>query len=229
MRLKAYLGPTLAAFLVCVAFSALAQITPSATESKLPFAVGAGLSGYNSDHGNSHLLGATLWLDYSPTRTPRLLRGIGVEAEARDLNYGRSSSQPNLREDTAEGAVIYSWPHYLNIRPYGKFLMGLGNTDYGNYALDSSCPDSTIANMGGGNADSGSATLCRYHDSRTIAGTGGGVEFRAKHSVWVRIDYEYQFWPNFFKHLMTTQPAGLLNPQGVTVGVMYHFNHPHFH
>jgi hypothetical protein len=228
MRLKAYLGPTLAAFWVCAAFPALAQITPSATESKLPFAVGAGLSGYNPDHGHSHLLGGTLWLDYFPTRTPRLLRGIGIEAEARDLNYGRSSSQPNLREDTVEGAVIYSCPHFLNIRPYGKFLMGLGNTDYGNYVVEPPCFDGTGTGLGG-NAVSGSTTLCRYHDSRTIAGTGGGVEFRARRSVWVRVDYEYQFWPNFFKHLGTTQPAGLLNPQGFTVGVMYHFNHPHFH
>jgi opacity protein-like surface antigen len=228
MRLKAYLGPTLAAFLACAAFSALAQNAPSATENQLPFAAGVGLSGYNSDHGNSFLFGSTLWLGYTPARMPRHLHGIGIEAEARDLNYGRSSSQPNLREDTVEGAAVYSWPHFLNIRPYGKFLMGFGNTDYGNYVSEPPCFDSTSASLAG-NTDSSSGTLCRYHDSRTIAGLGGGVEFRVKPRVWVRVDYEYQFWPDFFKHPLTTQPAGLLNPQGFTVGVLYHFAHPHFH
>ncbi len=205
MGLKAYLGVTLAVFSVCEAYSACAQTAPAATALKAysTLAIGAGLSGYNPDWGHGHMLGGTLWIDYTPKRVPLLLRGIGIEAEARDLNYGRSPSQPaNLREDTAEGGVIYSWRRFRNFTPYGKFLMGFGNTDYGS--------------TNGG----------RYHDSRTIAGFGGGVEFRAFRSIWARADYEYQTWPDFFK---ATTPAGLLNPQGVTVGVLYHFNRSHSH
>ncbi|MGB9408111.1 MAG: outer membrane beta-barrel protein [Terracidiphilus sp.] len=206
MGLKPYLGPTLAAFFVCAAYSALAQTVPAATESRLPLAIGAGFSGYNPDFGHGHLLGGTLWIDYSPNRVPSFLRGIGIEAEARDLNYGRSSTEwPDLREDIVQGGLIYSWPHFRKFRPYGKFSEGYGNTDYG------------------------SSTVGPYHDSRTIFSGGGGVEYRVFQRVWVRADYEYQSWPNFFKHTLTGAPPGRLNPQGFTLGAMYHFNYPHFH
>jgi opacity protein-like surface antigen len=203
MRLKPNNGLPLALLFVCAACPALAQTVEAANEAKPPFAIGAGISGFNTpDFGHGHLLGGTLWIDYTPSRVPRILSGIGIEAEARDLNYGRSTYVPaNLREDTAGGGVIYSWRHFRNFRPYGKFFLGYGNVDDGVTASH------------------------RNHDSRTITSVGGGVELRVFRNVWARADYEYQFWPDFFKN---TTPAGLLNPQGFTVGAMYHFSRPHF-
>jgi opacity protein-like surface antigen len=205
MRLKPNLGLSLALLFACSAYHAVAQTAPAAKEAKLPLAIGAGFSGYNPDEGHTHLLGSTVWIDYFPSQMPEFLRGIGIEAEARDLNYDRSSAaSPNLREDVAGGGVIYSWPRYRNFRPYGKFFMAYGNTDY--EGLNQK----------------------RHNDSRTVTSVGGGVEYRAFRSVWVRADYEYQWWPDFFKHAGNTLPAGLLNPQGFTVGALYHFNRPHF-
>jgi opacity protein-like surface antigen len=166
-------------------------------------AIGAGFSGYNPDWGHGHLLGGTLWIDYIPSRVPSFLQGIGVEMAARDLNYGRSSSQPGLREDVVEGGVIYSWRRYRNFRPYGKFLAGYGNRD-----------------AEGRNG-------FRYSDSRTITAPGGGVEFRVARCVWVRADYEYQFWPDMIFN-NKGKPVAEIHPQGVTAGVLYHFNRPHF-
>jgi opacity protein-like surface antigen len=203
MRTKPCLELSFALFFLCAVSPALAQAVPAGSKTEPPFALGAGISGYNPDWEHGHLLGGTLWLDYIPSRVPPLLHGIGVEVTARDLNYGRSSSQSDLREDVAEAGVIYSWRRYRNVRPYGKLLMGYGNTDY-------------------------KTTRGRGHDSRTTIATGGGVEFRVARCVWVRADYEYQSWPDFFKHPNSTQPAGKLNPQGFTVGVLYHFNRPHF-
>jgi hypothetical protein len=212
MRLKPYLGPTLALLFFSAAYPVYAQSAPAAKEKKIPFAVGAGLSGYNADYGHGHLLGGTLWVDYFPNRLPSILYGIGLEAEARDLNYGRSPAQPaNLREDIVQGGLIYSWPHFRNFRPYGKFSEGYGN------------------------ADDGVSATHRNHDSRTIFSEGGGVEYRAFRSLWVRADYEYQSWPNFFKHPATVdppepaRPSRRLNPQGFTLGAVYHFDRPHFH
>jgi opacity protein-like surface antigen len=143
---------------------------------------------------------------------PHILQGIGLEAEARDLNYGRSGAiTPGEREDTAEGGVIYSWPRYRYFRPYAKFMMGYGNADEQNIPFNE-----------------------HWTDSRTITIMGGGVDYRVHGHIWVRADYEYQSWPDFFKFAPVgvppvIPPAGKLNPQGFTIGAMYHFNHPHYH
>jgi opacity protein-like surface antigen len=202
MRSKPYLVLALAVIFVCAGYSAFAQTAPAATEATPHLAIGAGFSGYNPDYGHGHLLGGTLWIDYSPNLGPPLLHGFGIEVEARDLNYGRSSSQPaNLREDAAGGGVIYSWHRYRNIRPYGKVLIGYGNADYGEDPL-----------------------AAYNHQTRTVTSEGGGLEYRVSQSIWVRADYEYQTWPDFFKN---TAPAGKLNPQGFTVGALYHFGSRH--
>ena len=96
------------------------------------------------------------------------------------------------------GGVYYSWRKYRSIRPYAKFEMGFGNMDYMTLKLR------------------------RVNQTRTVTSLGGGVEFRAVRNVWVRADYEYQSWPNF----NGGKSSPPLNPQGATVGVMYHFGRP---
>jgi opacity protein-like surface antigen len=202
MRLKPYIGLTLAFFFVGAAHFTLSQTAPAASEARVPLAIGAGLSAYNPDWQHGHLIGGTLWIDYTLPRVPSLLRGLGIEAEARDLNYGRSSTQPpNLRQDTAGGGLIYSWYHYSNFRPYAKFFAGYGNTD-----------------------EYSPRTQYRYHDSRNFLCGGGGMEFRTLQNLWVRFDYEYQSWPDFFK---AGKPPGRMTPQGFTIGALYHFDRFH--
>ena len=204
MRLKLYVGLALALLFVCVAYSAHTQTVPAAIGPRAfsPFAIGVGFSGYNPDDGHGHLLGGTLWIDYLPNRVPHLLRGLGIEVEARDLSLGRSTSEPvNMRIDYAGGGLIYSWPRFRRFRPYAKCFMGFGNAD------DGYNPRTKHYN----------------HDSRTVTSFGGGLDYRAFKSVWVRGDYEYQTWPTVFKHSTPNPPAGRLNPQGFTLGAMYHF------
>jgi opacity protein-like surface antigen len=204
MRLKPFLGLALVMLFVCSAYSALAQSAAAATENKQSLAIGVGFSGFDPDWaGNNRLYGGTLWLDYSLKHMPSLLKGLGIEAEARDLNYGQSSLQWNMRQDTAEGGLIYSWQHYTKLHPYGKFLAGFGNTDYNgkdynskqNYFKD------------------------RYHDSRNFLALGGGMDYRINHSFSLRADYEYQRWPDFH---VGANPHYVIDPEGITVGVLYH-------
>lgn len=203
MQLKLYLGMILSALFFCTLSCSFAQSAPAASEQKFPLAAGVGFSGYNPDFNGGHLLGGTLWIDYSLPYMPWFLHGIGIAGEARDVRYGRSASLApyDLRQNEAEGGVNYSWRHYSNFRPYGKILFGYGNTEYG-------------------------LTTDRHNDSRTIGAVGGGLDYRIFRRVWLRGDYEYQFWPDFFKHPNTTIPAGQLNPQGFTIGAMYHFTLP---
>jgi opacity protein-like surface antigen len=173
----------------------------AATQSKFPLAVGAGFSGYNTDVGNGDMYGGTLWIDYTLRHMPHYLIGLGLEAEGRDLNYGNHpSTWTNLRMDVASGGVIYTLPRFAKFRPYGKYLMGFGNIDYG-------------------------APLYPTHATRTVTSMGGGVDYRIFRNVWARADYEYQFWPDFWK-LNGAAHGASLTPEGFTIGAMYHFGHP---
>jgi opacity protein-like surface antigen len=199
MHLKLFLGLTLAAFFAGAACPTSAQTVPAAREGTLPVAVGAGFSYFDPDWESGQIYGGALWIDYTPNRVPLFLRGLGVEIEARDISLGQSSSQPsNLREDTAGGGLIYTWRHYPRFHPY---LKALG--EYASIDFHSGNPDYN-------------------HDSRTIAVVGAGLEYRVLRRVWVRGDYEYQYWPDFFSHTKA-------QPNGVTIGASYHFNTPHFH
>jgi hypothetical protein len=176
------------------------QVVPAATEGGLQqWTVGTGFSVFNPDLGSERLAGGTLWINDSLDRMPAFLRGISIAVEARDLSLGSSSHEPVLRIDTAGGGAIYKWSHYRNIRPYAEVTVGLGNIDY-------------MISDGD-----------RYHQSRTVTSMGGGFDIRAFRSVWVRADYEYEYWPNFWITKAGSPNGGALDPQGLTVGLIYQF------
>jgi hypothetical protein len=203
MRLKLNVKLIVVILLVSVACPAFSQSAPAAIGPKAysPLAVGAGFSDYDIGWQSGKMLGGTLWIDYTLPRVPRLLNGLGLEIEARDLSIEtKQNLQFNMREDVASGGVYYSYPRYSKFRPYGKYLMGFGNDDYPLGYRGNPMP---------------------YHQTRTVTSMGGGLDYRAYRGIWLRADYEYQFWPDFWKH--TNRPAGILSPSGITIGAMYHF------
>jgi opacity protein-like surface antigen len=185
---------SLSALFVAAAVPAFSQVVPEATEGGIPLVVGVGYSNFYTDW-SGRLSGPALWIDWNLYGGPSFLRGLGIEAEARDLNYDRTGGVPNLRQDSLEGGPLYTWRRYHNVHPYAKFLMGYGSIDF------------TLRNA-----------PYYHHDSRTMYTPAGGVEVRAWRNVWVRGDYEYQFWNSLFNNHD-------LNPQGFTVGVSYDLRH----
>jgi hypothetical protein len=147
----------------------------------LPIVVGIGPSSYDVDWGHGRMFGGTIWADWYPEKLPHILRGLGVEGEARDISLNRSSSQPNLRQDTAGGGPIYAWRHFRNFHPYVKYLIAHGSMDF--------------------------YTGTPYtHDTRTLYAPGGGIEIRFYRQFWARADYEYQTWQTLLGH--TPNPQG---------------------
>jgi opacity protein-like surface antigen len=174
------------------AVEAYAQVVPSANSSNvghLPIQFGACFSNFKTSAGHGTLNGGTLWVDY----VPGFLHGVGVEVEARDLRIQSAKTQPIWQIDEAQGGILYSWRHFEKVQPYAKALWGYGNVDH------------TFYNFKG-------------HDSRSITVLGGGLEYRIARVIRTRADYEYQFWPDFWKY--TTQPQSL-TPSGFTFGVLY--------
>ncbi len=120
------------------------------------------------------------------------IRGLGVEVEGRDLNFNRPSGIPKMRQDTGLIGPIFSLSQYRNVRPYAKFLTGIGSIDF----------PVTI----------GPATYT--HDTFLVSAPGVGIDFRFWKHFWARTDYEYQFWHQTFG-------PNDLNPNGASFGVLY--------
>jgi opacity protein-like surface antigen len=205
MRLKLFPPLSLAVLLVFSTNLSHSQTAPAARSfAPIPITVGVGIADYSPAWNHGRLLGGALWIDYTPEWLPGPLRGLGVEAEGRDLSLNYSvKNGPLYREDVASGGALYTWRHYRRFRPYGKFLVGYGNADW-----------------------HGRLPGSRQQQSRTVTTAGGGFEMDAIHRVWVRADYEYQWWPDFFD--VDTPGQGSLTPQGFTLGVSYHFGQPSY-
>ena len=182
-------------FIVSAPFPAFSQTSPAVQGIRnLPFRVGAGYSNYGSDW-SGRLGGPDVWIDMDLPKLPSWA-GLQLEAEGRDLNYNRTGRDPKLRQYTFAGGVNYAWRYDPAFHPYVKFLAGVGNTSFS--VLSPNFPNYT-------------------HDSRTFYAPGGGVEVRAAGRLWIRGNYEYQFWPDFFRH-------HTLTPHGFTVGMFYDFS-----
>jgi opacity protein-like surface antigen len=186
----------IAGFFLTAALPALSQVVPSAIQGGFPLTVGAGYTEFYSDW-SGNISGGALWADWTFYRVPRMLQGLGIEMEARDLNYNRNGDEPKLRMDTIGGGPIYHYRRFHRVQPYAKFLLGYGSHDFNN-----------------------PFTPTYEHDTRTVLVNGGGVDYRIWRNVSVRGDYQYQFWLNYFHHHD-------LNPQGGTVGISYDFGHMH--
>jgi len=195
MRLKLFPPLSLALSLLTLLHPAFSQTSPAGYSGRsIPITVGAGISVLNIDWGpNEHMLGPTLWINYFPPKLPRMLDGLAVDVEGRDVNYLRPPGIPNnFRYDTATGGPIYYWRHFRDFQVYGKGLIGFGSFDFRAYS-----------------------TPYYTHETRTVFAPGGGFLIHGYRNVWVRADYEYQFWPDLFTRT--------LDPQGFTFGAVYDF------
>jgi hypothetical protein len=161
----------------------------------IPIVVGAGFSSFYTDW-SAYERGPALWIDWSFYNGRSFLSGFGLEVEGRDLNYWRSGDVPNLREDTIGGGPIYHWRQFHRLHPYGKFLISYGSIDFT------------------------SDDPFYRHDTRTVYAPGTGADYRVWRNVWVRGDYEWQFWRDF-------PHTHALSPDGFTIGASYDFGHIH--
>jgi opacity protein-like surface antigen len=193
----------LAALFLAASFPAFSQVVPATKEDHLPLVVGVGFSYFYTEMFSQRVEAPTVWADWSFNHGPSFLHGFGIEAEIRDLDFGQPPYNANFQMFTAGGGPIYTLRHYRNFHPYGKFLVDYGSM---NHIKISGFPS------------------WYTRDNWTIYAPGGGIEYRAWRNVWVRADYEYQFWRADFFNTNT-----FLNPEGFTIGASYDFGHIHAH
>ena len=175
MRWKSIVVLFMAIIFMGAALPARCQVTYSAEEGKLPFTVGLGASEMWLDWGISHprMAGITLWGDWRLASVPAPLRGLGIEFEGRDVNWATPRDLPGHRMDTALVGPMYEWRRTGRVRPYGKFLMGIGSIDYP------------------------SPGALQNHDTLTVFAPAAGANVRLWREISIRGEYEYQMWHHF--------------------------------
>jgi opacity protein-like surface antigen len=144
------------------------------------------------------MYGVTAWADWGILLGPSWVRGFSIEVEGRYIDWGESANQPRLKIGSGGGGAVYAWHPERSIHPYGKFLMSFGGLGGFSFPTSPGQPPYT-------------------HDTRTDYAAGGGLQIRATRHVWVRADYEYQFWNKLFAGQKTW------DPQGFTLGAEYNF------
>ena len=183
----------LAGLIVLSSLPLFAQVAPAVKIGGLPLGVGVGFSNSDLDYGQGRRMsGISAWADYN------LFHGLGIEAEGTTISFGKPASLTKMRQDTIKGGAIYKIRPVFKVRPYVKFLVGLGSIDF-----PSDNPFYT-------------------HDTYGMEAAGGGAEYRVWNSLFVRGDYEYQWWPKF--HSKNT-----LTPNGFTIGATYYLRGVHRH
>lgn len=183
------------------AISVFSQVVPEVQEFGLPMRVGVGYSNYGSDwhaltgsgSAEGRLGGPAAWIDFDVPKLPPAWSGFQIEVEGRDLGFNRTGNDPTLRQYTFAGGINYAWRYDSAFHPYVKFLSGVGSIDFQ------------------------SPTPTYRKDSRAFYAPAGGIEVRGYKRIWIRGNYEYQFWPDFFGHRT-------LSPHGFTVGLFYDFS-----
>ncbi len=192
MRLKLPPKLILAALFAAAVFPVYSQVSPAARKGSVPIVVGAGFSDFSLDWGpGKRMEGISAWIDWYPNNLPGVLQGLGIEATGHDINDGLPAGFSRMRQDTGEGGAIYAWNRFHNFRPYAKYLAGIGSIDFPSPSTYS-------------------------HDTFLVLSPGAGVEYRVWQHVWIRGDYEYQYWRHTFG------PHDL-NPNGFTIGASYDF------
>jgi opacity protein-like surface antigen len=203
MRLKL----VLAALLACGTLPVLAQVAPAVKIGGLPLGVGAGFSDFDTDYyrpdlpeWSGRMTGASAWVDYSITH------GFGVEVEGTTIFGGKPTPfvppdeiRGSLKEESIQGGVIYKYHPVFKLRPYGKFLGGVGRIDF-----PSTNPFYLYENTG-------------------VLSASGGVEYKLWRTVFLRGEYQYQWWLDF------RSGSQKLNPSGLTVGATYYLRGIHRH
>jgi opacity protein-like surface antigen len=187
---------------LAIAIPAFPQAKPAAELQNPQLLVGAGFTDFANGMTNDRNESYAVWADWKPNIGPSVLKNLGVEAEFRTYKYDQVGSH-QLNQTTYGGGPIYTLQRWSNIHPYGKFLINYAQMDYVNVWV---------------------RPVTYPQPSWVTYSPGGGVEYRVWGNLWVREDYEYQFWR------INIKPGDnhYLNPNGFTIGASYDFGRHRF-
>ncbi len=170
----------------------MAQVQPAAEGSTSNFSVGGGFDYWQGDWNGVSRFGPALWI------TDQLWHGVGINLEGHSMILGGGAPSPKYKYFVGEGGVIYKYEKYPRFTPFVKGELGFAALSF---------PHSPKATY--------------THDTRNTYAVGGGAEFKLARHLWARVDYTYDFFPNFYSEVSHLHHT--LNPSGFSFGPTWHF------
>lgn len=169
----------------------MAQVKPAATSGgNSKISVGAGIDYWRGDWSHIKRYGPAAWV------VDEFWHGLGVTAEGYSMMAGGPKSGEQYKFFVGQGGAIYTY-HWHRLAPYAKGELGFGGLSF---------PHKTGA--------------IYVHDTRTTWAMGGGAEFKLWSHIWLRGDYTYEGFPDFYSSV--TGQHHTLDPSGFAAGVTYH-------
>jgi hypothetical protein len=184
---------TLAMAVLFFSSSAIAQVQPAARKFPLNFSAGGGANYWSGDWGTGDInrWGATGWATVS------VWSGFKIIAESHSMLAGGNTLASHYKYVTAGGGVEYVSDYWGRLQPFAKAEAGFGSLTH---------PDNASGH---------------FHDTGNIWTLGGGMEYHTWGHLWTRVEYSYDYFPNF--HSSITGENHTLNPRGITFGEVYRF------
>jgi opacity protein-like surface antigen len=178
-----------------VSLSCAAQVAPAViNHPPLATTLGVGMNYWSGDWGRGDInrWGPSAWA------TVTIWHDLSVIAEGHSMILGGNQRASNYKYFTGGGGLIYTSGYWGRFQPFIKGEAGYASLSH---------PD----NFSG-----------HFHDTRNIWTVGGGVEYHTYKHLWTRVEYSYDFFPNFHSSI-TNDSNHALNPRGFTFGETYRF------
>jgi opacity protein-like surface antigen len=187
MRFKTILASVApAAILMFSGRGLVAQVAPAAKVGGLPIGISVGVSDYDIDYGPDRRMQGLV-----ARAGIGLFHGLGVDFGARTIFMNTPSGITRMQQTTYLAGAFYESPGIWRLRPFARFGGGIGVIEF-----PSNNPLYT-------------------RDSYVVYAPSGGAEYPITPKVFVRAEYEYQYWRQYHgQHDLT--------PSGYTVGVTYY-------
>ena len=176
-------------------FSCAAQVAPSAstTHPSLTTSVGVGMNYWSGDWGTPDLnrWGPSAW------GTITIWHDLSLIAEGHSMVVGGNRFASNYKYFAGGGGLVYTSDYYGRFQPLFKAEAGFAS----------------LTHPGNGSG--------HFHATSNVWSFGGGVEYHTWGQLWTRVEYTYDFFPNF--HSGITNQNHSLNPRGFTFGETFRF------
>lgn len=179
--------------------SCAAQVVPAANRPPLSGSIGGGMDYLSGDWGRADInrwgpsawATVTIWHDVSV-----IVEGHSAFIGGNDFAQGKTGLPP-FKYVNGGGGLIWTSGYYGRFQPLLKAEMGIGSL--------------THPPNGSGHA----------HQTSTTYTLGGGFEYHTYKRLWTRVEYNYDFFTNFYS--VQSGQFHSLNPRGISFGETYRF------